>query len=100
MVSCQSATITIESEDLDLYLIYGPSPAEILQHYAELTGHAPLPPKWSFGLWVSSGGTYRNQAAMEKLLDSLEEHDLPADVVHIDPWWMNWRQYCDFRWNR
>ncbi|MEJ2635200.1 MAG: glycoside hydrolase family 31 protein, partial [Calditrichia bacterium] len=99
-VSCQSATITIESENLDLYLIYGPSPAEILQHYAELTGHAPLPPKWSFGLWVSSGGTYRNQTSMERLLDGLEEHNLPADVVHIDPWWMNWRQYCDFRWNR
>ena len=22
---------------------------------------------------------------------------IPADVVHIDPWWMTWRKYCDFR---
>jgi alpha-glucosidase (family GH31 glycosyl hydrolase) len=21
-------------------------------------------------------------------------------VIHIDTWWMRWRQYADFRWDR
>ena len=97
--SCQSGTITGEGDSFDAYILYGPTPAEILRHYADLTGHAPVPPKWTFGLWVSSGGTYRDRPSIEKLVDGLEENDIPADVVHIDPWWMRWRHYCDFRWD-
>lgn len=99
-VSCQSYTIVAETAALDMYLIYGPTLADILERYTALTGRAPVPPKWTFGLWVSSCGSYRDQAAMQKLVDGLGEHDLPADVVHVDPWWMTWRKYCDFTWDR
>ncbi len=99
-VSCQSYQITAETNALDMYLIYGPAPAEVLARYADLTGHAPLPPKWSFGLWLSSAGTYRDQPAIEKLVEETESAQLPADVIHIDTWWLRWRQYCDFRWDR
>lgn len=98
--SCQSASILAEASTLDAYLIYGQTPEIILEHYTELTGRAPVPPKWTFGLWVSSGGTYRDQAAMQNLVDGLDIYDIPADVVHIDPWWMKWRTYCDFKWDR
>ena len=97
--SCQSGTIIAEDESFDAYILYGPAPAEILRQYADLTGHAPVPPRWTFGLWVSSGGTYRDRKSVEELAGGLSTHEIPADVVHIDPWWMKWRHYCDFRWN-
>lgn len=99
VASCQSCTVTVEAPSLRMYLIPGRDPAEILRRYATLTGNAPVPPPWTFGLWVSSGGTYRDQPAMEALIDGLDRHAIPADVVHIDPWWMKWRTYCDFRWD-
>jgi alpha-D-xyloside xylohydrolase len=99
MTSCQSASVASTSSSLSGYIIGGDTPAAILSRYADLTGHAPVPPKWSFGLWVSSGGTYRDRRAMEQLIDGLEQHGIPADVVHVDPWWMKWRTYCDFRWD-
>lgn len=99
-VSSQSCMVTVEAPSLDAYVIYGPTPAEILERYTALTGRAPLPPKWSFGLWLSSAGTYRDQAAMEKLVEGVERYQLPLDVIHIDTWWMRWRMYCDFQWNR
>jgi alpha-D-xyloside xylohydrolase len=98
--SCQSYTITAEAESLDAYVIYGPSLAAILERYTLLTGRAPVPPKWTFGLWLSSTGAYRDQAAMERLVEGLETHDIPVDVIHVDTWWMKWRTYCDFRWDR
>jgi alpha-D-xyloside xylohydrolase len=98
--STQSFTVTADQGTLDAYAIFGPGPAALLKRYADLTGRAPVPPKWSFGLWVSSGGTYRTQAAIEALVDGLNEHGIPAGVIHIDPWWMRWRRYCDFRWDR
>ena len=97
--SCQSYTVTVEETLWDAFLILAATPAEILRHYADLTGHAPMPPYWSFGLWLSSGGTYRDRASVEALAAGAAEHRIPADVIHIDPWWMHWRKYCDFVWN-
>ena len=97
--SCQSVSLLSEDSTLDMFIICGDDFTEILQNYALLTGKAAMPPKWSFGLWVSSGGTYRDQESNQAVVDGLETHDIPADVMHIDPWWMTWRQYCDFRWN-
>ncbi len=99
-VSCQSYTLTVHSGALDAYIIYGPDPGAILARYTALTGRASVPPKWTFGLWISSTGAYRDQDAMQRLIDGLDAHDFPADVVHIDTWWMRWRKYCDFRWDR
>ena len=98
-VSAQSYTFTIDAPSLSAYVIDGKSPAEILARYTQLTGRAPVPPKWSFGLWMSGTGARRDQASMEALAQSVEDHRLPVDVIHVDTWWMKWRQYCDFRWD-
>lgn len=98
-VSCQSYTMTLDAPFLDAYLIYGPRPADILQRCAQLTGRAPVPPKWSFGLWLSGAGTYRDRTAIEALVSGAEARGLPVDVIHVDTWWMKWRTYCDFRWD-
>jgi alpha-D-xyloside xylohydrolase len=98
--SLQSWTFEAETPALDIYVFHGPRPDRILAAYTALTGRTPAVPAWSFGLWLSSGGTYRDQASIERLLDGIERHRLPADVIHIDPWWMCWRKYCDFEWDR
>ncbi len=98
--SLQSWRFEADAPALDLYVFHGPRPDRILSEFTALTGRAPAVPSWSFGLWLSSGGTYRDQASIEALLDGIEGHRLPADVVHIDPWWMRWRRYCDFEWDR
>ena len=98
--SCESYTLAVDGPYLDAYLIYGPTPAEVLERYTQLTGRAPLPPKWSFGVWLSGGGLRRDQRAMQQMVDQVAEHDLPCDVIHVDTWWMRWRQYADFRWDR
>ena len=100
VTSLQSWTFEAETSDLDIYVFHGPSPGKIIAAYTAVTGRPPALPKWSFGLWMSSGGTYRDQASIEALLDGVEKHRLPADVIHIDPWWMRWRHYCDFEWDR
>ena len=98
--SSQSATVRVEDELLDVYLLSGGTPAQILDRYAELTGRAPLPPKWTFGTWLSSGGMYRTQEAVHKMVSDIERREFPADVVHIDTWWMRERKYCDFQWDK
>ncbi|MEH0411663.1 glycoside hydrolase family 31 protein [Streptomyces scabiei] len=46
-----------ETQQLTYYVIYGPTPKEILRKYTALTGRPALPPAWSFGLWLSTSFT-------------------------------------------
>ena len=98
--SHQSWTFEAETSALDLYVFHGPAPSRILAAFTALTGRPPALPGWSYGLWLSSGGTYRDQAAIEALLDGVARRRLPVDVIHVDTWWMRWRRYCDFEWDR
>ena len=98
--SCETYTVAIDGPVLDAFLVYGPTPAEILEHYTRLTGRAPVPPRWSFGVWLSGSGVHRDEPAIRRMIEQLGEHDIPCDVIHVDPWWMRWRKYADFQWDR
>ncbi len=98
-VSLLAHSFTHEGPELDVFLIYGPEPADILRRYCDLTGYAPVPPRWSFGLWMSRCG-YQDRNEVEQVADELRAHDIPCDVIHLDPWWMgdpvNW---CGLQWD-
>lgn len=99
-ISTQSFTFSVSSDHLEVFVIFGSNLAEILKNFMDLTGKPALPPKWSFGLWLSSSGCYRNQSSIKKLIDDAERNKLPLDVIHVDTWWMRWRKYCDFVWDQ
>ena len=46
---------SVPGEYLEYFLIYGPTPKEVLSRYTALTGRPALPPPWSFGLWLPPG---------------------------------------------
>ena len=48
---------SLEGESLEYFLIYGPTPKDILRKLTALTGRPALPPAWSFGLWLSTSFT-------------------------------------------
>jgi alpha-D-xyloside xylohydrolase len=83
---------------LDLFLIYGPSLKHLLKRYSELTGFAPLPPKWSFGFWISRAG-YRNQKDVEGVVSEMRRRGFPCDVLSLDPWWMGAGPWSTYEWD-
>jgi alpha-glucosidase (family GH31 glycosyl hydrolase) len=42
--------ISVIGEKLEYYIIYGPSPKDIISKYTVLTGRPPVPPAWSYNL--------------------------------------------------
>ncbi|MDR7273187.1 alpha-glucosidase (family GH31 glycosyl hydrolase), partial [Pelomonas saccharophila] len=46
-----------EGESLDYCVIAGPTPKDVVTRLTALTGRAPLPPAWSFGLWLTTSFT-------------------------------------------
>ncbi len=85
-------------DGLECIIFYGPSFKEILKMYTELTGRAPTPPPWSFGLWMSRC-MYTSRSQVEEVAAGLRELEIPCDVINIDPAWMRKGHYCDFIWD-
>lgn len=74
--------VTFEAGQLRGYLIPGP-PQHSLERYTELTGRAPLPPRWSLGLHQSRWG-YKDEIDIRQVAAGYRQHDLPLAAIHLD----------------
>lgn len=91
---------SVEGQSLEYFLIYGPTPRDILRKYTALTGRPALPPAWSFGLWLSTSFTTSyDEETVSGFIDGMLERDLPLSVFHFDCFWMREYHWCDFEWD-
>lgn len=91
---------SIEGESLEYFVIYGPTPQEILHKYTELTGKIQLPPSWSFGLWLTTSFlTDYSEKTVMKFINGMEERHIPLDVFHFDCFWQRDFEWSNLTWN-
>lgn len=100
--STQSGSVFVDAGELDLFVLLG-TPKEILGRYTALTGRAPVPPEWSFGIWLSKC-MYESRDEVEANVRTARELGIRVDVIGLDPWWLADRpgepiDFCHFRWN-
>ena len=88
-------SLLIGDDELDLFVFLG-SPKEILNEYTAVTGKAPMPPLWSFGLWMSRC-TYDNEKQVRDISAKLRENKIPCDVLHLDTGWFETDWRCDYQ---
>ena len=89
-------TIYSGDELLDLFIFLG-EPKDLLSEYTAVTGRSPVPPLWSFGLWMSRI-TYKSEAEVRDVAAKLRQYRIPADVLHLDTGWFetDWRSDYQF----
>ncbi|RPB15513.1 hypothetical protein P167DRAFT_518728 [Morchella conica CCBAS932] len=89
--------ISVPGEALSMYLIYGPTPKDILSKYTLLTGRPALVPAWTFGLWLSTSFTTNyDEATVDSFLAGMKKREIPVGVFHYDCFWMRGFHWCDF----
>ncbi|WP_188532811.1 glycoside hydrolase family 31 protein [Paenibacillus abyssi] len=87
-------TVYVGDDMLDIFFFLG-GPHEILGAYTQLTGRSPVPPLWSFGLWMSRI-TYNTQDEVLDVAQKLREHQIPCDVLHLDTGWFDVEWRCNY----
>lgn len=91
---------SVSGEELDYYIINGPSMKEVLMRYTDLTGKPSLPAPWTFGLWLSTSFTTNyDEATVNSFVDGMFERGIPLKVFHFDCFWMKDFHWCDFIWD-
>lgn len=89
-----------EGESLAYCVIAGPTPAAAVQRLTELTGRAPLPPAWTFGLWLTTSFTTQyDEATATHFIDEMARRELPLAVFHFDCFWMREFEWVNFQWD-
>ena len=85
----EAGTIGFAAEDtsMDYFIIEGQTPKKIIERYTTgLTGTSPLPPIWSFGLWLSRN-SYQNWQIVDEIVEKATKLDIPMDTIHLDTSW-------------
>ena len=91
---------SVPGESLDYFVIYGPTPKEVLERYTALTGRPALPPAWSFGLWLSTSFTTDyDEKTVTSFIDGMATRDIPLHVFHFDCFWMKEFNWTDLQWD-
>ncbi|WP_156762185.1 alpha-xylosidase [Microbacterium karelineae] len=98
--SVERVQFSVPGEQLEYFVVAGPTPAEVLDRYTSLTGRPPEVPAWSYGLWLSTSFTTDyDERTVGSFIDGMRERGIPLDVFHFDCFWMREFHWCDFEWD-
>ncbi len=72
-----------EGGPLDYYVLYAPTPKQVVESYAYLTGTPPLPPLWALG-FQQSRYSYTPESQAREIANRLRADMIPSDVLYLD----------------
>ncbi|GAB2672112.1 TIM-barrel domain-containing protein [Paenibacillus thermoaerophilus] len=78
------ANVSGKSQTLQCYLLVG-EPMDVISAYTALSGRPELPPKWSFGPWISSNN-WDSQREVEKQAELAKRYGIPSTVIVLEQW--------------
>ena len=81
-------------DELDYYFVVGPEFDGIVAELRQLTGHAPMLPKWAFG-YLQSKERYTSAAELVAVAHEYRRRGLPLDCVALD-----WQSWTDDQWGQ
>jgi alpha-D-xyloside xylohydrolase len=76
-------------KQIDYYFIHGNNMDEVIGGYRQLTGKAPIVPKWALGFWQSRE-RYKTQDEILSTVDEFRKRKIPIDNIVLD--WSYWKQ--------
>lgn len=79
--------------EADYFVIASPDPNAVIAGYRQLTGAAPLYPKWAFG-YHQSKERYRSQGEVLDIAGTFRKSKFPCDLIIQD-----WQYWGDHGWN-
>ncbi|HTU33598.1 MAG TPA: TIM-barrel domain-containing protein [Candidatus Acidoferrum sp.] len=85
-------------KDVEYFVVVG-DPMTTMHAVADITGHAPMMPKWTLGFMNSQWGT--TEAAVKDIIKTYRAKEIPIDGFILDFDWKAWGEdnYGEWRWN-
>lgn len=86
-------------EGIDYTVFYGPNLDRVVTLYRNLTGNAPMFPKWAFGFWQCRE-RYSSQEQILSTVSEFRKRKIPLDLIVQD--WQYWGDHGwgSYEWDR
>ncbi len=75
------------ADQIDYYFIHGENLDQVIAGYRQITGQAPMMPKWAMGLWQCRE-RYRSQEELLAVVREFRQRGIPLDNIVQD--WFYW----------
>jgi alpha-D-xyloside xylohydrolase len=83
---------SMAGDGVDYFLLYGPQMDDIIHQYRNLTGHAPMLPRWAYG-FIQSKDRYISLDEIISIANRYRTEHIPLDVMVQDWFW--WKHEGD-----
>ena len=83
---------SMAGDGVDYFVLYGPEMDDIIHQYRNLTGHAPMLPRWSYG-FIQSKDRYTSLDEILSIANRYRAEHIPMDVMVQDWFW--WKREGD-----
>jgi alpha-D-xyloside xylohydrolase len=77
------------ADQIDYYFIYGDNIDQLIRGYRQITGRAPMMPKWAMGFWQSRE-RYKTQEELLSVVKEFRKRQVPLDNIVQD--WFYWEE--------
>ncbi len=82
------------AKQVDYLVVAGDTPAEVMEKYADLTGHAPAFPAWASGFWQCKL-RYESQDELLEVAREYKKRGIPISAIIID--FFHWPEQGDWK---
>ncbi|MBB6118345.1 TIM-barrel domain-containing protein [Nocardiopsis algeriensis] len=86
--------VSDSARQIDYWVTTGDGPADVLEHYADATGHAPMLPEYASGFWQCKL-RYRTQDELMEVAREYKRRGLPLSVIVSD--FFHWTHLGDWK---
>lgn len=93
-----AVSVSVPAGGVEIYLIAGPTPMDVVRRYNLLCGGGVLPPRWGLGFTQRTQTKY-NAGKVEKEADDFEQRGYPLDFIGLEPGWQSKSYPCTFEWD-
>ncbi len=67
-------------------VVAGDTYPQLINHYVDITGKQPMPPRWALGNFASRFG-YHTEAEAREMVERFKKEDFPLDAIILDLYW-------------
>ncbi len=76
-------TVSCGEADLNLFVIEGESPYDIVKQFRKIIGRSYIPPKYAFGFGQSRWG-YKTKEDFRQVAEGYRGNRIPLDMIYVD----------------
>ncbi len=89
----------VHGKGMELVVFTGTDLQDIVARYNLYCGGGAMPPLWGLGFWHRVPSKFSAAQTVQEIND-FRKHDIPLDVIGLEPGWQTKSYPCTFEWQR